>query len=69
MSWIIQRTCPRENSVYLLKQSSGVIRQISVPGAESASIEDGKLLIHCTTGFSWLVNPETGARRRLPTPA
>lgn len=68
MSWIIQRTCPRENSVYLLKESSGVIRQISVPGAESASIEDGNLLIRCTTGFSWYVNPETGARRRLATP-
>ncbi|WP_162050158.1 hypothetical protein [Fluviibacter phosphoraccumulans] len=46
-----------------------MIRQISLPGAESASIEDGNLIIRCTTGFSWLVNPETGARRRLPTPA
>ena len=30
--------------------------------------EDGNLLIRCTTGFSWYVNPETGARRRLATP-
>ncbi len=65
MAWTIQRICPREDSVYLLKESSGVVRQISVPGAESASFVDGSLLIHCKTGFSWLVNPETGARRRF----
>ena len=65
MTWKIQRICPREDSVYLLKETSGVVRQISVPGAESATIEDGSVLIQCKTGFSWLVNPETGARRRL----
>lgn len=65
MSWIIQRICPRENSVYLVKESTGVIRQISVPGAESATIEDGNVLIQCKTGFSWLVNPDTGSRRRF----
>lgn len=65
MTWTIQRICPREDSVYLLKETCGVVRQISVPGAESATIEDGSLLIQCKTGFSWLVNPETGARRRL----
>ena len=65
MAWTIQRICPREDSVYLLKESSGVVRQISVPGAESASFVDGSLLIHCKTGFSWLVNPETGARCRF----
>ena len=64
MSWIIQRICPRENSVYLLKESSGVIRQISVPGAESASIEVGTLLIRCTTGLSWVVNPVRISRHR-----
>lgn len=65
MSWIIQRICPRENSVYLVKESTGVIRQISVPGAESATIEGGNVLIQCQTGFSWLVNPDTGSRRRF----
>lgn len=53
MSWIIQRICPRENSVYLVKESTGVIRQISVPGAESATIEGGNVQIQCKTGFSW----------------
>lgn len=65
MVWTIQRICPRENSVYLIKEGSGVVRQISVPGAESASLESGNLFIRCTTGFSWRVDPETGARRRL----
>ena len=65
MVWTIQRICPREDSVYLLKERTGVVRQISVPGAESATIEDGNVLIQCKTGFSWSVNPETGARRRF----
>ena len=65
MVWTIQRICPREDSVYLLKENTGVIRQISVPGAESASFEDGHLMIRCKTGFCWSVNPETGSRRRF----
>lgn len=65
MAWTIQRICPREESVFLQNQGSGVIRQISVPGAESAAFEGNDLVIHARTGFSWLVNPETGARRRL----
>ncbi|BCA64644.1 hypothetical protein [Fluviibacter phosphoraccumulans] len=65
MTWTVQRICTREDSVYLLKESSGVVRQISVPGAESAIIEDGNVVIRCKTGFSWSVNPETGARRRF----
>lgn len=65
MTWTIQRICPRENSVYLVKENSGVVRQISVPGAESASLEGSHLLIRCTTGFNWQVDPDTGARRRI----
>ena len=65
MIWTIQRICPREDSVYLLKETTGVVRQILVPGAESATIEDGNVIIRCKTGFSWSVNPETGARRRF----
>lgn len=65
MTWTIKRICPREESIFLQKQPSGVIRQISVPGAESAAFDGACLVIHCKTGFSWLVNPETGARRRL----
>ena len=51
--------------MFLQNQGSGVIRQISVPGAESAAFEGNDLVIHSRTGYSWLVNPETGARRRL----
>lgn len=65
MNWTIKRICPREESVFLQNQGSGVIRQISVPGAESAAFEGNDLVIHSRTGYSWLVNPETGARRRL----
>lgn len=66
MAWTIQRICPREESVFLQNQPSGVIRQISVPGAESATLEGANLIIRCKTGFAWLVNPDNGARRRLP---
>jgi hypothetical protein len=65
MNWTIHRICPREESVYLQQISSGVVRQISVPGAESAAFEDGQLVIRSKTGFSWLVDPQTGSRRRL----
>ena len=65
MTWTIQRICPREDSVYLLNESSGIVRQISAPGAESATIEDGNMIIRCKTGFSWSVNPETVAGRRF----
>lgn len=65
MVWTIQRICPREDSVYLLNESSRIVRQISVPGAESANVEDGNVIIRSKTGFSWAVNPETGARRRF----
>ncbi len=67
MEWSIHRICPREESVFLQNLNSGVIRQVSVPGAESATIEGDNLVIHAKTGFSWLVNPATGARRRLET--
>lgn len=52
MAWAIQRICPREESVFLQNQGSGVIRQISVPGAESAMFEGNDLVIHSRTGFS-----------------
>lgn len=61
----IQRICPREESVFLQKADTGVVRQISVPGAESARLDGNHVIIHCKTGFSWVVDPETGARKRF----
>ena len=64
MDWIIQRICPREESVFLLKPACGSLRQISVPGAEEAWVEGEKLIIRAKTGYIWEVDPDTGARRR-----
>lgn len=65
MDWIIQRICPREESVFLLKPACGSLRQISVPGAEEAWVEGEKLIIRAKTGYIWEVDPDTGARRRV----
>ncbi len=65
MAWEIQKICPREESVFLLKPSCGTIRQISVPGAVDAFFKNGQLIIRAKTGYYWEVNPESGARRRI----
>lgn len=65
MEWQIQKICPREESVFLLKPTCGTVRQLSVPGAVDAFIKNGKLIIRAATGFFWEVDPDTGARRRI----
>lgn len=65
MQWVIQRICPREESVYLSKTDSSTVRQISVPGAEEAWINGEKLIIRTKTGYFWEVDPESGARKRV----
>ena len=64
MNWIIDRLSLAEESVYLHKANTGITRKISVPGAVSAWLENGFLLIGAATGYLWTVNPDTGHRRR-----
>lgn len=65
MKWIIQRICPREESVYLVAPECGTLRQISVPGAEDAWIKGERLIIRAKTGYFWEVEPESGSRKRI----
>jgi len=65
MNWVIQRICPREESIFLVKPDCGSLRQISVPGAEDAWIKGEKLIIRAKTGYFWEVEPDSGARRRI----
>lgn len=65
MTWIVQRVCQREESIYLSKADSGIVRQISVPGAEEAWMKGDRLIIRAKTGYWWEVEPDTGARRRI----
>ena len=64
MNWIIDRLNPAEESVYLHKANTRITRKISVPGAVSAWLENGFLVIGAATGYLWTVNPDTGHRRR-----
>mgnify|MGYP000099508365 CR=1 FL=1 len=64
MTWVIQRVCPREESVYLTKAESSAVRQISVPGAEEAWVDNDLIIIRSRIGYLWEVEPDTGARRR-----
>ncbi len=64
MDWIIDRLNPAEESVYLHKANTRITRKISVPGAVTAWLENGFLLIGAATGYLWTVNPDTGHRRR-----
>ncbi len=63
MEWNIERISVKEEAVYLRKPS-GVTRKISVPGALNASLEHGRLLIWANTGYLWVVNPDSGHRKR-----
>ena len=65
MEWQIQKICPREESVFLLKVACGTVRQVSVPGAEDAIVSNGKVIIRAATGYFWEVDPDTSARRRI----
>lgn len=55
---------PRQRSVFLEQEGTGVTRQISVPGAKEAYIENGLLIIKASTGCVWEVDPGSGSRRR-----
>lgn len=65
MVWVIQRICPREESVFLAKSDCGTLRQISVPGAEEAWFKGNKLIIKAKTGYFWEVEPDSGSRKRV----
>jgi len=66
MDWVIERISPKDESVFLVKETTGVRRVISVPGLESAVLRENTLLIHSNKGFYWLIDPATGSRRRFP---
>ena len=63
--WLIDHVSPQDETVFLSKPATGTLRQFSVPGALLATIKNGKLLIETSTGWTWEVVPETGARRRF----
>jgi hypothetical protein len=63
--WLIDYVSPQRQTVFLSNPATGMLRQISVPGALVATIENGKVLIQTSTGWTWEVEPETGARRRF----
>lgn len=65
MKWSIERICAKEESVFLIQEESGTLRQISVPGAEDAWVESGFIMIRSRTGYVWEVEPDTCARRRM----
>ncbi len=63
MSWKIERLIPHESAVYLINESSGIERQISVPDLEDGRMLDSLLIIKAKQ-FIWEVDPEDGHRRR-----
>ena len=63
--WLIDHVSPEDETVFLSKAATGTLRQFSVPGALVATIKNGKLVIETSTGWTWEVEPETGARRRF----
>lgn len=65
VDWLISHVNIMEESVYLVNPGTGALRKISVPGAESARIKDGKLIIYAGIGYFWQVDPNNGFRRRL----
>lgn len=64
MSWLILSISPDKESVFLEQESTGITRQISVPGAVDAYFEGSKLIIKASTGCVWEVDPNTGSRKR-----
>jgi len=40
-------------------------RQISVPGAIDALLQNGRLFITASARFSWEADPDTGSQQRL----
>ena len=64
--WLIERVSQEDETVHLWKMEVGTRRKFSVPGALTATIESGKLLVHSSTGWMCELDPKTGARRRFP---
>ena len=65
MTWSIQSISPDKESVFLKQVGTGITRQISVPGAIDAFIENGMLIIKASTGCIWEVDPSAGSRKRI----
>lgn len=65
MSWKIVRLVPHESAIYLVNESSGVGRQISVPELVDARMLNTVLIIKAKQ-YIWEVAPEDGHRRRIP---
>lgn len=66
MTWSIEKISPEEDAVFLVNATTGIERKISVPGTQSASMNNnGRLYIKASTGFFWEVQPETGWRKRF----
>jgi hypothetical protein len=63
--WRIEQVSPEDEMVHLCKMDVGTQRKFSVPGALTATINNGQLFIQTSTGWVWKVNPETGTRRRF----
>jgi hypothetical protein len=63
--WRIERISKEDETVYLCKTELGTKRKFCVPGALTASLEDGLLCVQASTGWVWSIVPETGARRRF----
>lgn len=65
LKWQIYKISPNEESIYVINSRNGTIRQFSVPGAEDAWMVGNLLVIRCTTGYFWEVEPDCGSRRRI----
>jgi hypothetical protein len=63
--WRIEQVSPEDETVHLCKMDVGTQRKFSVPGALTATINNGQLFIQTSTGWVWKVDPETGTRRRF----
>lgn len=68
MDWIIDHVNSQEEAVYLKKPLGGVVRKISVPGAVTACLDHGLLMIRASTGYIWEVDPDSGHRKRRAVP-
>lgn len=65
MNWKIDHISSKEESVFLIDESTGIKRKISIPGAEDALMSNNKLFIKAKTGYLWEVMPSNGSRRRF----
>lgn len=61
----VHRISPNEESIYVINLKTGTVRKFSVPGAEDAWITGTLLIIKCSTGYFWEIEPHQGSRRRI----